>query len=206
MLNSLIPNLENELKDLRSIASAGFVAAFNMSFRGPEFMHSEYPKEWQKEYEDQNYYAGDPVLIWSLAFSGHKRWSQIKEYDPRNILEKGRAFGLNYGGMFSVKKDRKRSFLSIARSDRELTDGELERVNAKFETWTDLVTNKASLTAAELDVLRCLRDGFGQLEIAQHLGISESTVKQRAVNATSKIGARNRTHAVAIAVTRGILD
>lgn len=158
MLDQLIPNFEKELDDLRVIGLAGFVFAFNMSFRGREFMHSEYPKAWRTEYEDKNYYAGDPVLIWSLAFSGQRRWSQISGFDPRGIFERGKAFGLNYGAMFFVKKDKNRTFLSIARPDREPSDDELERVKNKFEIWTDLMTRKTNLTPAELAMKRGFLD------------------------------------------------
>ena len=69
----------------------------------------------------------------------------------------------------------------------------------------DLVLNRAALTPAELDVLRCFRDGLGQIETATQLGIAESTVKQRALKACGKLGAKSRTQAVAIAVARNYL-
>ena len=58
----------------------------------------------------------------------------------------------------------------------------------------------------ELDVLGGLKDGLGQFEISQHLGISESTVKQRALKACTKLGAKSRTQAVAIAVARNYFE
>ena len=206
MWQNLIPNFEEELADLRVIGPIGFILAFNMSFRGPEFMHSEYPGAWQAEYETRNYFVLDPVLGWALTKSGHKRWSEIGLLDIRKVFDRAAEHGLHYGAVFSAKKERKRSFLTIARSDRELADNEMAHVNAKFETWCELVTNRASLTERELDVLRCLRDGLGQKEIADSLEIAESTVKQRAISATTKLGASNRTQAVAIAITRGYLD
>ncbi|WP_377513347.1 autoinducer binding domain-containing protein [Octadecabacter sp. R77987] len=206
MLNALIPNFEQELDDLREIGSAGFILAFNMSFRGPEYMHSEYPDEWREEYEDRNYFALDPVLAWTLVHSGSRRWSEVKLPDVRGVLKRAQAFGLIYGAVFSRKKKRKRSFLTVARSDRELNDTEILLLNDRFDRWCEIVTNKASLTSRELDVLRSLRDGLGQREIAEALSISESTVKQRAQSAVAKLGASNRTQAVAIAMTRGFLD
>jgi LuxR family transcriptional regulator len=65
---------------------------------------------------------------------------------------------------------------------------------------------RASLTDAELAVLRAFRDGLGQKETADALGIAESTVKQRAIRACSKLGAHTRTQAVAIAVQRNYFD
>ena len=206
MWKNLIPNFDSELEELRAIGPSGFIMAFNMTFRGPEFMHSEYPEAWRAEYEERNYFALDPVLGWALTRSGHKLWSEIGLLDVRKVLKRGEEHGLRYGAVFSAKRGRKRSFLTIARSDRELADSEIAHINAKFETWCELVTNRAALTDRELDVLRCLRDGLGQREIAEALDIAESTVKQRAISATTKLGANNRTQAVAIAMTRGYLE
>lgn len=169
-------------------------------------MHSEYPRDWRAEYEERNYFAGDPVLVWTIAHSGVKRWSEITLPDVRGILKRAEKFDLRYGAVFSKKTSRKRSFLTVSRADRELTDIEMETLKVKFEIWVDLVTGRASLTKGELDVLRLMRDGEGQREIADFLGISESTVKQRAQKAVSKLGAKNRTHAVALAVTRNFFD
>src|SRR5262245_52001604 len=62
------------------------------------------------------------------------------------------------------------------------------------------------LTARELDVLRLIRDGHRNKQIGDRLGISESTVNYHIKNLTDKLGANDRTHAVTIAVRRGLLD
>lgn len=206
MLDKIIPNFNAELVSLRGIAPSGFIVAFNMTFRGPEYMHSEYPEAWRAEYEDRNYFAGDPVLVWTIANSGTRRWSEISLPDVRGILKRAQLFSMNYGAVISTKNARKRSFITVSRPDRELTDGELQMLSAKFKIWVELVTGRAALTDGELDVLRLMRDGEGQRNIAEALDIAESTVKQRAQKAVVKLGAKNRTHAVAIAVTRNYFD
>ena len=64
---------------------------------------------------------------------------------------------------------------------------------------------KEDLSARELDVLRLIRDGHRNKQIADRLGISESTVNFHIKNLTDKLGANDRTHAVTIAVRRGLL-
>ena len=61
------------------------------------------------------------------------------------------------------------------------------------------------LTARELDVLRLIRDGFRNKQIAVQLAIAETTVNFHIKNLVSKLGANDRTHAVTIAVRRGLL-
>jgi DNA-binding NarL/FixJ family response regulator len=63
-----------------------------------------------------------------------------------------------------------------------------------------------SLTPAEISVLRRIADGNANKQIADQLSISEETVKSRVKNILSKLDANDRTHAVTIALKRGIID
>ena len=62
------------------------------------------------------------------------------------------------------------------------------------------------LTARELEVLRLIRDGFRNKQIAARLAIAETTVNFHIKNLVSKLGANDRTHAVTIALRRGLLE
>jgi DNA-binding NarL/FixJ family response regulator len=61
------------------------------------------------------------------------------------------------------------------------------------------------LTARELQVLQLIRDGHKNKQIADQLSISENTVNFHIKNIVDKLGANDRTHAVTIAVRRGLL-
>lgn len=61
------------------------------------------------------------------------------------------------------------------------------------------------LTTRELDVLRLIRDGYRNKQIADKLAIAETTVNFHIKNLVDKLGANDRTHAVTIAVRRGLL-
>jgi DNA-binding NarL/FixJ family response regulator len=63
-----------------------------------------------------------------------------------------------------------------------------------------------ALTDREIDVLRRVGFGNSNKQIAAQLAISEGTVKAHMKSILPKLGARDRTHAVMIAVKRGILD
>jgi DNA-binding NarL/FixJ family response regulator len=62
-----------------------------------------------------------------------------------------------------------------------------------------------NLTARELEILRLIRDGHRNKQIAGELAISENTVNFHIKNLVGKLQANDRTHAVAIALRRGIL-
>ena len=63
-----------------------------------------------------------------------------------------------------------------------------------------------ALTEREIEVLREVADGNANKRIADHLAISEETVKAHMKNILSKLGANDRTHAVTIALKRGIIE
>jgi len=62
------------------------------------------------------------------------------------------------------------------------------------------------LTERQIDVLRQVAAGNANKIIADQLAISEDTVKAHMRSILSKLGANDRTHAVAIALKRGILQ
>jgi DNA-binding NarL/FixJ family response regulator len=61
------------------------------------------------------------------------------------------------------------------------------------------------LTPAEIDVLRLIAAGNSNKQIADAVGVTEDTVKGRVRGILSKLNARDRTHAVAIGLKRGII-
>jgi DNA-binding NarL/FixJ family response regulator len=62
-----------------------------------------------------------------------------------------------------------------------------------------------ALTPREIGVLQLIRDGHKNKQVADRLSISENTVNFHIKNIVVKLGANDRTHAVTIAVRRGLL-
>ena len=63
-----------------------------------------------------------------------------------------------------------------------------------------------ALTAREVEVLREVADGRRNKDIGERLFISEETVKVHVKHVMEKLGASDRTQAVAIAIRRGIIQ
>ena len=76
------------------------------------------------------------------------------------------------------------------------------------EIATDIAEHAAedALTAREIEVLRGVASGKSNKLIAVQLEITESTVKAHMKSILPKLEASDRTHAVVIALKRGILD
>ena len=62
------------------------------------------------------------------------------------------------------------------------------------------------LSPREIDVLRLIAAGNANKQIADQLSIGEATVKGHITNILSKLAANDRTHAVTIGLTRGIIE
>jgi len=61
------------------------------------------------------------------------------------------------------------------------------------------------LTHREADVLRLVADGLDSAEVARELYCSERTVKTIIHDVTNRLNLRNRTHAVAYALRKGLI-
>jgi DNA-binding NarL/FixJ family response regulator len=64
---------------------------------------------------------------------------------------------------------------------------------------------KIALTLRETEVLELVAKGLGNKEIADQIGTASGTVKMHVQNILDKLGAADRTHAVTLAIRRGIL-
>jgi DNA-binding NarL/FixJ family response regulator len=62
------------------------------------------------------------------------------------------------------------------------------------------------LTRRELEVLGLIRDGHRNKQIADILSISDTTVNFHIKNLVDKLGANDKTHALTIALRRGLLE
>jgi DNA-binding NarL/FixJ family response regulator len=88
--------------------------------------------------------------------------------------------------------------IRIVHSGKRLVPGEAEgRPDASLR--------RGALTPREVEVLGFVARGLSNKEIGDRIGTAGGTVKIHLQNILSKLGAADRTHAVAIAIQRGIL-
>ena len=65
---------------------------------------------------------------------------------------------------------------------------------------------KAGLSVREVDVLKLIATGLSNKEVASQLGVTEATAKKHMTSVLTKLGAKDRTHAVRIGLERGIIS
>jgi DNA-binding NarL/FixJ family response regulator len=66
--------------------------------------------------------------------------------------------------------------------------------------------SRGRLTRRQREILQLLADGGSTVVAARELGLSEETVKTHTKNVLARLGAKNRTHAVAIALRECLID
>jgi two-component system NarL family response regulator len=66
--------------------------------------------------------------------------------------------------------------------------------------------SRGKLTRRQREILQLLADGESTTVAARELDLSEETVKTHTKNALARLGARNRTHAVAIALRESLIE
>jgi DNA-binding NarL/FixJ family response regulator len=102
--------------------------------------------------------------------------------------------------------------LTLLRAVRAIAEGEgflHERVTRRlFDRIAPLIDDALlndRISPKESLVLQELASGYATKEIATRLSLSEETVKSHLAHIYQKLGARDRTHAVAIAIRRGLV-
>jgi DNA-binding NarL/FixJ family response regulator len=66
--------------------------------------------------------------------------------------------------------------------------------------------SRGKLTRRQREILQLLANGESTTVAARELDLSEETVKTHTKNAVARLGARNRTHAVAIALRESLIE
>jgi NarL family two-component system response regulator LiaR len=97
----------------------------------------------------------------------------------------------------------------LARAIRAAAEGQptlaKEALQALIASTPEPVVPSFELTESERKVLVLMRQGLNNVEIADHLGVSRSTIKTHVSNILSKMGVGSRLEAVTLALKHGLI-
>lgn len=179
-----------------------------------------WPNEWAERYFSSGYIEHDPTIEHVRRSVVPVDWRQIERATngKNSVMNEARDFSLKNGITIPhVAIDGRRLGASFAGQSPELDHPDfrtfLTMVSASAIAATMHIQNtavrpsgKVYLTAREMEVLLLASHGKRVLEIATRLSLHPGTVRKHLDTARSKLGAINRTHAVAEAIRRGILS
>lgn len=181
-----------------------------------------YPEGWVKRYFEAGHSEADPVITWCLNQVVPIRWSDL-ELEPgshaERVMFEAAEYGLRDGvtmpvhspqgelGILSLSLDAL-PLVAAPLTERALPYVHLlaSHLHQAVRRISGLEQNyDRKLTLRENECLRWTADGKTSSEIAQLLGISESTVNFHLANAMQKLDVVNRQQGVAKATLRRMI-
>ena len=124
------------LTRLHAGSPAGFAIALHIRFTAPRYLFQSYAKDWIDTYSRDGLVLQDPAVRWGFVNDGAIRWSALE--DPAGVLDRAAGHGLRFGAAIAFMRGGTRTMGGFARSDRELTDGEIAGLKATLEVLHDL--------------------------------------------------------------------
>jgi len=208
--NRLI-DFSNAVYAKATIGSDGVIADY-------QTFNYSYPDEWLELYKKRELYKQDPIVSESLSNHQLQYWADT--YKKRGVEKKFvqlsqdfRLFGGYASGVIN-RRLKEGCLLSLA--------GDLEKHPRNFFLLDNLTPHLHSafdrilcpilkpqtsfqISHREKEVLNWVRQGKTTWDISMILKISERTVKFHVDNVMRKLDAVSRAHAVAIAMTEGLI-
>ncbi|MCK8462967.1 LuxR family transcriptional regulator [Aliiroseovarius sp. S1339] len=190
---------------------------------GERFGAGTYSAEWVDRYLEKDYLRIDPVIFGCFQRFTPVIWKQLdwSSKAAREMYQDAMDYGLgNQGftipirgpsGQFalftmnaSTEDDAWETFVDENTRDLMIVSHELNKKALEFEKWGQ-DGQSPSLSPRELSAMTCLAKGLNRAQSAAELNISEHTLRVYIESARHKLGAMNTTHAVARALSTGII-
>ncbi|WP_242649751.1 autoinducer binding domain-containing protein [Yoonia litorea] len=118
----------------------------------PKFVFQTYPKAWLDHYSSNGLLMVDPMVAWGFSNEGTERWSNLD--DSSGVMKLASEYGMKFGAVVAVNTNGSRSLGGLARSDRELTDEEIELIFKDMKLIHDATADTSELNEATLAHLK----------------------------------------------------
>lgn len=180
----------------------------------------DFPVEWFRTYAERKYHAKDPVAIHLLDTSTPLIWSEVRKQhggpEQRDFYGAAAEHGLKDGFSFGTRFHRSPSSSFFVCAGPDIAKHPRHKILLNFmaphlhvalsKVHLGVLKIKAHLSQKEIDVLNWAKFGKTNWEISLNLGVSERAARFHLENAIRKLGATNRTQAIALALSQGIIE
>ena len=179
--------------------------------------HNNYPPAWNALYQQRQFQHLDPITLHCQQSLLPLLWSDEAFLQQTDFREQQKNHGLTYGlSQASHDARSRKSILSVARASPALSVEEFHE-KSNHAIWlcnllhiimTDIqssIDSPHKLSSREIEVLQWSALGKTVGQTAQLLQLSERTVNFHIAAAIRKLGAANKTAAVARAALHGLL-
>jgi DNA-binding CsgD family transcriptional regulator len=231
-LESILSALEqaNTLEGMQSVVEAlkhhycvDHLVYHWVDSRGDQYGCGTYSTEWQEKYLAENYLRIDPVVQGCYQRFHPVDWKRLdwSSKAAREFLQVATRYGVGNQGlsvpirgpngqfaMFTVNHSTDdlswATFTHEHRRELILIAHYLNEKALEFEPGRQPEQQQA-LSPREVDAMTLLAIGYSRAQVANTLSISEHTLRVYIESARFKLGAINTTHAVARALSRGLI-
>ncbi|WP_210093327.1 LuxR family transcriptional regulator [Ruegeria sp. HKCCSP346] len=190
---------------------------------GDQYGYTTYSDAWDERYREKNYHRIDPVILgcfqrfhpvdWkSLDWSGKVAKAFLLDAQNHGVGNQGYSIPIRGpNGQFalftvnhSCDDQTWKNCISTYGRDLILVAHYINRKALEFEKDRQPDCPR-SLSPREIDAITLLALGYSRAQVAHSLTISEHTLRVYIESARSKLGAHNTTHAIATALSRGLI-
>lgn len=216
-------DLNGAIVSLRDRIGVDHVVYHSVKSTGEQYAALTYSDAWVERYLEQDYARIDPVVQTCLRRFHPVDWQRLEWSGKavQNFMDEAQDVGVGNQGLSVPIRGPSGQFALFSISGREKENGwnkliqehmrelllishyvnqralEIERGSDHVET--------ASLSPRETDALTMLALGLSRAQAAENLAISEHTLRVYIESARFKLAAMNTTHAVARAMSQGLL-
>ena len=217
-----VGGLQLATERLRDGLSVAHVVYHWVNSRGERFGAGTYSQAWVDRYVEKDYLRMDPVIIGGLQRFDPYDWKDLdwSSRAARAFLGEAVAFGVGNQGytvpirgpagqfaLFTLSDTREdgawTAFIAENQRDLILTAHEFNRRALDFETRGEVAM--PTLSPRELAAMTYIARGMSRAQAAAEMEISEHTLRVYIEAARHKLGALNTTHAVARALSKGLI-
>lgn len=214
--------LENAVFDLRDQYDVEHLVYHSVKSSGDQWAALTYSSDWVAAYVENNFQTIDPVVLSCFRRFTPVDWKRLdwSGRPARALLGEGIANGLgNQGFSLPIRGPAGQfALFTVNHKSGDDTWGKFTRSNMHDLLLAAHYVNERalaldgdgpkphqSLSPRETDALTLLAAGHSRAQAADRLKISEHTLRVYIESARFKLGALNTTHAVANALSRGLI-
>ncbi|ARE38749.1 Transcriptional activator protein raiR [Rhodovulum sp. P5] len=218
-----LEHLYRATEELRDYYGVLHVVYHWVSSVGDQYGAGTYSTEWVDRYLERGYVRVDPVVSGCLHRFHPVNWKQLdwSSKAARDFLTDAIAHGVGNQGysipvhgpsaqfaVFTVSDscsdEEWETFVKANMRDLILIAHDFNRKALEFEQG-DTPAPTTALSPREVSAMTLLAQGMSRAQAAQELSISEHTLRVYIEAARHKLGALNTTHAVARALSSGLI-
>lgn len=219
-----VPNdMQAGIEALRNVFGVNHMVYHWVSAAGQQYGCGTYGAEWVARYVEKDYLRIDPVIAGCLQHFRPVDWKMLdwSGKAQRAFQADAIAHGVGRQG-FSIPIRGPNGQFALFTINHDTDDATWAAFEQRHGRDLILIAHyfnsKAlelepgrsppqaqALSPREVDVLTLLAMGYSRAQVANSLSISEHTLRAYIESARLKLGAQNTTHAVARAISRGLI-